>query len=154
MKSKSGPKPKRQKPLVIEIKDGTIEPPTFLDKEAKEVWKLYAPSLITAGTLTPMDVPIFACFCSQVSLIKKCHESISKRGLFNTNGYGTQSVAPEVRIMNNASEQMLKLAKELGMTPKSRGGKIQFRVPPTSAAAATPEVTAKDRRARLFKVVE
>jgi len=153
MKSKSGPKPKREIPLVIEIKDGTIEPPAWLDKEAKEVWKIYAPSLISAGTLTPMDVGIFAGFCSQVSLIKKCHESMAKRGLFNTNGYGTQSVAPEVRIMNSASELMLRFAKELGMTPKSRGSKVQFRVP-TQAPSTSPEKTAQDRRARLFKVVE
>jgi P27 family predicted phage terminase small subunit len=153
MKSKSGPKPKRRKTEVIEVQDGKINPPVFLSKDAKEVWKQYADTLIAAGSLTPLSVPVFTCFCDQMSLIKKCRASIEKRGLFNTNGYGTQQVAPEVRIMNTATEIMLKCAKELGMTPKSRGAKVQFRVTPT-ARLSTSETSAAERRARLFKVVE
>lgn len=151
---KSGPKPKRKKTEVIETQDGNITPPAFLNKEAKEVWRRYADDLIKNGRLTPLDVAIFAGFCDQLALIEKCHASMNKRGgMFSTNGYGTQRVAPEIRILNQATEMMLRFAKELGMTPKSRGTRAQFRVTPP-AQPASPEKEARERRARLFKVVE
>lgn len=150
---KSGPKPKTKKTEIIEFDDCKIAPPASLNKDAKEIWKEYAPILLKAGRLTPLDVPIFNCFCDQISLIKKCQESIAKRGLFTTNGYGTQQTAPEVRILNQATEMMLKYAKELGMTPKSRGSRVQVRSA-TPVLTASAEKEAKDRRARLFKVID
>jgi len=150
---KSGPKPKPVKKEVIEFDEFKIAPPAFLNKDAKEFWKEYAPILVKSGRLTPLDVPIFTCFCDQMSLIKKCQESITKRGLVTTNGYGTKQTAPEVRMLNQATEMMLRCAKELGMTPKSRGARVQVR-PVVPLPQASTEKTEKERRARLFKVID
>ena len=150
---KSGPKAKPKKTDVVDLDDVKIAPPAWLNKDAKAFWKEYAEILEKSGRLTPLDVPIFACFCDQMSTIKKCRESMAKRGLITTNGYGTQQVAPEARILNQAMELMLKCAKELGMTPKSRGARTQVRVSATPAPAS-PDRADRERRARLFSVVE
>ena len=83
-RSNSGPPPK---PTALRILHGSrkgeknksepmpssasLEPPKWLEREGRMVWREYAPKLYTLGLLTELDVEMFAQACALAAVARK-----------------------------------------------------------------------------------
>lgn len=107
--------------------------PAHLMKEAKAEWRRVARRLHNAGVLTYVDRGVLAAYCQAYGRWAEAEGEIEKRGaLMETpNGYMQQS--PWVSIANKAADQMIRAARELGLTPASRSA-IKVEKPELSMA--------------------
>ena len=121
-----------RKPLNNDVKFDTDEnipkPLVHLDREAKKEWKRLAPILHNAGMLTEGDLAAFGAYCSAYSswrtAEKRLQAKLSENGgdiTFETDK-GYQQQIPEIGIVNQARQIMIKMAREFGLTPSARAG--------------------------------
>ena len=103
-----------------------LTPPAHLDRKAKAEWKRLAPVVLKAGLLTEGDIAAFGAYCAAFShwyhAEKDLQAKISENGgsmTFETDK-GYQQQIPEVSIATNARLNMIKIAREFGLTPSSR----------------------------------
>jgi len=111
--SKGEPKPKRA--------ERAPSIPTWLEDEARVIWKRHARSLWELRLLTEIDVDAYATLCETTALYRTAVDMIRKEGVVWTNadtGYSQQSGWVSVR--NNSLKQMQSLWSEFGMTPAAR----------------------------------
>ena len=99
--------------------------PTWLDKEAKSVWKKIVPKLEAMGVLTEIDGQALTRYCTAWAQWKRSIEFIQKRGdtfaIKDDKGeirYLQQY--PQVSIANKLATQLTRLEQEFGMTPSAR----------------------------------
>lgn len=105
------PRPDRKAPVC----------PKHLDAEAKVEWKRLCKLLLKIGVLTEADGMALANLCQAWSTLVKAQLKLNETGmLFKTpSGYVQQS--PLIGIVNNSTDTVLKLSREFGLTPSSRG---------------------------------
>lgn len=104
------------------------KPPMFLDTTAKKEWKRLAPKIYEVGILTDADIASFAAYCDSYSTwvaatkaMQALKPTKSSPAVFTfETDKGYQQQIPEIGIANKAKEQMLKFAREFGLTPSSR----------------------------------
>lgn len=104
------------------------KPPVHLDKVAKKEWKRLAPVLFDVGLLSKGDIAAFGAYCAAYSswyyAEKNLQAKLSENGgglTFETEK-GYQQQIPEIGVANQARLNMVKLAREFGLTPSSRAG--------------------------------
>lgn len=108
--------------------DKVPEPLKHLDKIAKKEWKRLAPVVFKVGLLTEGDLAAFGSYCSAYSTWyhaeKNLQAAMSENGGVMTfvTDKGYQQQIPEVGIVNQARLNMVKIAREFGLTPSSRSG--------------------------------
>lgn len=97
------------------------KPPAFLSTYAKKEWKRLAPIVHKIGLLTKADYSAFAAYCQNYHRWIEAEKIIRKRKeLTYTDDNGNEKIIPEIKIANEAMNNMLKFAKEFGLTPSSR----------------------------------
>lgn len=107
----------------FEKEEEVPKPPSFLSTYAKKEWKRLAPIVFKLGLLTKGDYSAFAAYCQNYHRWIVAEKEIRKRkGMTTSSAMGNEVVIPEVRIANEAMQNMLKFAKEFGLTPASRTG--------------------------------
>ena len=112
----------------LETGNEVPKPLTHLDKTAKKEWKRLAPVVFKAGLLTDGDLAAFGAYCSAFSswyhAEKNLQSTLSENGghLTFTTDKGYQQQIPEVGIANQARLNMVKIAREFGLTPSARAG--------------------------------
>lgn len=103
--------------------------PSHLDKLAQKQWSKYAGELNRLGLLTFIDAPWFAQLCFNLSLSVKAEEKIQEMGAvieIYEEGEDSNLYIKEIRrnpwvmVEKQASERILKIMSEAGMTPVSR----------------------------------
>lgn len=100
------------------------EPPTYLDKNAKEEYKRAGNLLIENGTLTLMDITPLIAYAKMASEIIELEKFVKKNGRTykykSKTGYENVIIRPEVNQLQKLRTLLLAYVKELGLTPASR----------------------------------
>jgi P27 family predicted phage terminase small subunit len=98
-----------------------LEPPDWIDAEAKEEWLRLAPMLGRLGVLTETDTQALTAYCEAWATWKGATQKIRQFGMVIKGKDGEfPVVSPYVKIAHNALIQMRALLAEFGMTPSSR----------------------------------
>lgn len=134
------PAPKALKLVKGERRDRVREPvpaeqpiraPSWLSRQAKAVWRRYAPDLIDKRVLRCWDVEAFACYCDAVVRRRKAAAELDAGGeivehpVFNKNGELTgQRVGknPWWFVWVEADAQVQRYGARFGLTPSDRSG--------------------------------
>ena len=103
-------------------------PKTVKRKEAKKVICDIVRMLNDAGMLTPSDIPQLHRMATAYDTYLQCTEVISEDGITMKNLKGEMVKRPEVNIQREAWSQYLEIAKEYGLTTKSKGQIKAFQV--------------------------
>lgn len=95
------------------------QPPGYLGDVAKAYWREMAPRLVAVNLLTGLHLNTFAVLCEQYQEYRAYADYLAEdpmRCLFTTdNGY--QQETPQVRMRNNALNNLNKLWAKFGLTP-------------------------------------
>ena len=121
-----------KRPLNHDVKfdtpKGVPEPLRHLDRIAKAEWRRLAPVVFKVGLLTDGDLAAFGSYCAAYSTWyhaeKNLQAAMSENGgvMTFTTDKGYQQQIPEIGIVNQARQTMIKIAREFGLTPSSRSG--------------------------------
>lgn len=104
------------------------KPLSHLDKQGKKEWKRLAPVVFKAGLLTDGDIAAFGAYCAAFSSWYQAEKNLQAKLSENNcsmtfeTDKGYQQQIPEIGIANQARLNMVKLAREFGLTPSSRAG--------------------------------
>ncbi len=93
--------------------------PGFFDDIAALEWERVGPELVQKQLLTEVDLAPFTGYCLNVSRMVKAERAVQAKGLTYTTEFGPKA-NPEVMIARQAGAEVLKFAKEFGLTPGSR----------------------------------
>lgn len=96
------------------------DPPNFLDEIALTEWKRIAPSLYESGLLSRFDVTAFSGYCQAYSRHIQAEIALKGQDLILKGASGAMVKNPLISVSRMASDQMLQLAKQFGLTPASR----------------------------------
>jgi P27 family predicted phage terminase small subunit len=93
--------------------------PPHLSDEAKVEWGRVANEMYDLGMLTHLDRAVLASYCQYYASWCKFTE-LSDRQPLMKGSKGQPVVSPYVKLANQAYQNMLKAAVELGITPSAR----------------------------------
>jgi P27 family predicted phage terminase small subunit len=99
---------------------GTAQRPQWIKGAAKDEWERLSPKLRDLGILTPLDRAMFSVYCELWKEFLEAKKIIDKDGPILTTDRGHQVKHPAVRMMHDAADRLLKIAREFGLTPSSR----------------------------------
>lgn len=122
--------------------------PNWVKGEARKHWDTLGPALVEAGLLSAVDGDVFAMHCDNVARYAVVMEKLDdiENWLSKTpNGFQVQ--AGFVQIRNKLQEQILRTAKEFGLTPAARSG---VKVEKPKQGSLFGEVAADDDPYRNF----
>lgn len=88
--------------------------------QAKKEWQRISPLLIKNGLLTDADIMSLSAYCQAYRRWLEAEKAVRIHGLTFETDKGNVIQRPEVGIANTAMRDMLKYAKEFGLTPASR----------------------------------
>lgn len=106
-----------------------VEAPTWLDADALEIWRRYAPDLIRKKVLTAWDAEAFGWFCEAAARRRRAVEHVIKEDevievdVFNKNGEVTGSRLvknPWLLVLSDADAQVVRWGSRFGLTPADR----------------------------------
>ena len=131
---KRGPAPK---PQAIKKTQGTYRPdrdggvhiadntkprcPAFLGVAAKREWRRLATPLHEAGLLKSVDRSLLAAYCDAYGTWVEMTVDLKREPTVNITDNNFMQANPKIKIANQAKADMLRLAKEFGLTPSARG---------------------------------
>ncbi|TCB18988.1 phage terminase small subunit P27 family [Acinetobacter sp. ANC 5045] len=95
--------------------------PAWLNKNAKKHWDKLGPILVQAGLLSVVDGDVFGLHCDNMAAYAEAMsrlEDASKWVAKTPNGFEVQ--AAWLQIRNKLQEQIIKTAREFGLTPAAR----------------------------------
>jgi len=101
----------------------SLEPPLFLDPQAKTEWQRLAPMLSRLGVLTETDGDALAAYCEAWVTWKEATAKVRQFGMVvkrNKSGVDVPVISPYVKVAHHAMAQMRAFLVEFGMTPSSR----------------------------------
>lgn len=108
--------------------------PGHLTKAARDEWRRVARRLHNAGVLTYVDRGILAAYCQAYGRWVEAEVEIERRGAVMETPSGYMQQSPWVSMANKSMEQMIRAARELGLTPASRSA-IKVEKPEPDLAA-------------------
>lgn len=117
--------------------------PAWLNKNAKKHWDTLGPVLVQAGLLSVVDGDVFGLHCDNMAAYAEAMQrltEVEKWVAKTPNGFEVQ--AAWLQIRNKLQEQIIKTAREFGLTPAARSN-VRVNKPEQlnllGAAAATTE---------------
>jgi P27 family predicted phage terminase small subunit len=111
------------------------EAPGFFDDVALFEWNRVGVELVAKRLLTEVDLAPFTAYCLNVARMVKAEREVQKDGLTVLGPMGIKA-HPSVLIGRQCGAEVLKFAKEFGLTPASRTRVSVPEAPP--AATANP----------------
>lgn len=103
------------------LPDEIPTPPEGWNQYAQEEWQRTLPTLMRQrGTVTEMDLAIFANYCVAIGMAREAQAILATDGLIYQGASGPKK-HPAVGILSEAMTQARQMAAELGLTPASRG---------------------------------
>jgi P27 family predicted phage terminase small subunit len=97
--------------------------PEWLDDLGSAEWDKVAPELIEIGRLTALDTTALGAYCMAYSTFRRAQRELDK-GLLHKTESGIIRQSPYMSIASTAYEQLRKYAREFGLTPAARDGRI------------------------------
>jgi len=94
--------------------------PRWLGEEARREWRRIAPLLHRAGLLTEVDGVALGMMCEALAVYHQAKEAMGDEGLIVVSDKGNSYQHPALGIMNSARTDVLRWAREFGMTPAAR----------------------------------
>ncbi len=104
-----------------------VKAPTWLDSDAKRIFKDKAAQLMALRVLTVLDIDLLALYAQSYSLVIEALRKIKEEGKFNTlyNDEG-QVIGfvenPYMKVYRDNFEKVQKLAPHFGFSPATRKG--------------------------------
>jgi len=102
--------------------EGVVRMPSGLTPRAQQVWRKLAPGLVKMGTLSPVDAPAFAIYCSQWDVYDKAQAAVNESGPTVKGRNGEPIRNPAYSIMRDSVMLIDKLGQQFGLTPGARAG--------------------------------
>lgn len=94
------------------------EPPEWLSTEAREEWERVAPGLQRLDLLKPEDRAILVAYCETWDTYMTAVLKVRADGMTIVNPEtGLERQSPVVKIMQEAGRDLLRYAREFGLTP-------------------------------------
>lgn len=103
-----------------EVKGRVPSAPRWLGEEARREWRRIAPLLHRAGLLTEVDVVALGMMCEALAVYHQAKEAMGNEGLIVVSDKGNSYQHPALGILNSARSDILRWAREFGMTPAAR----------------------------------
>lgn len=94
--------------------------PRWMSLEAKRQWRRLAPRLFKTGLLTEVDGVGLAMLCEAIGQYVEGKEIVEREGTIAISDQGNVYQHPAVGLMKTARAEVLKWAREFGMTPAAR----------------------------------
>ena len=94
--------------------------PRWLSDEAKREWKRLAPRLHAVGLLTEVDGLALAMLCEAFAQYMTAKTVVDSEGLLLVSEKGNSYQHPAAGLMTQARGELMKWAREFGMTPAAR----------------------------------
>ena len=108
---------------------GGLVCPVSVPREGKELWAQIVPELERIGVATRIDQTALEAYCRAYSTWKYAERKLKQEGMtFTSPTSGIPHTSPYVQISNTAAENVIKWARELGLTPASRS-RLQVEIP-------------------------
>lgn len=100
----------------------SIEPPAFLNDDARAEWVDKAPMLERLGLLTEADLDAFAVYCQTFARWKHAEKQLLDHGMvvLSSSNNGYPIISPWLAISNKAQAQATRMLIEFGLTPSAR----------------------------------
>ncbi|MCE9635850.1 MAG: phage terminase small subunit P27 family [Planctomycetes bacterium] len=116
--------------------------PPVLQGEAKAEWRRMGKKLHALGLLSEIDGAALTTYCLTWARLVDAEGKLRQHGavVISPNGFPVQS--PYLAVATKATEQLVRILVEFGMTPSSRS-RIQL---PTQPAAGTPDSASEYER--------
>lgn len=95
--------------------------PRWLNAKAKKHWDVLGPTLVQAGLLSVVDGDVFALHCDNMAAYEEAMMKLTNVAEWvakTPNGFEVQ--AAWLQIRNKLQEQIIKTAREFGLTPAAR----------------------------------
>lgn len=96
-------------------------PPSWLGEHGMAEWTRMVPILHSVGCFTDSDWLAFAHLCGASDRFHAAREDVAANGMFHVTEKG-RAANPAVRMMKEASDQIIRIANMFGMSPSSRVG--------------------------------
>ena len=94
--------------------------PRWMSLEAKREWRRIAPVLHRVGLLTEAGGLALGMLCEAWAQYVEARRAVMEAGMLATSDKGNVYQHPAVALMNSARNELLKWAREFGMTPSAR----------------------------------
>lgn len=94
--------------------------PRWMSAEGKREYRKLARLLLGAGLLTEIDGVALAMMCEALDVYRRAKEAMGGEGVVVTSDKGNSYQHPALGVMNGARSDVLRWAREFGMTPASR----------------------------------
>ncbi|GEM_PF-2056635 len=100
----------------------TVTPakPDWLSKDASAHWDRLLPIMLAADMVRAVDGDLLAEYCEELSIAIRCRKVLKTKGATIRHANGAQMPRPEVKQGRDAWKHALKMASELGLTPRAR----------------------------------
>ena len=120
--------------------------PDHLDTEAKREWKRMVKMLQRIRVLTEADGLALANLCQAWSTLVKAQTKLNETGLLLKTPSGYVQQSPLLGIVNQNMDTVLRLSREFGLTPSSRGRLVVEPEPKPESITARVLRIARERR--------
>lgn len=97
-----------------------LKMPTWLDDEAKHIWKKTLKDMKEFDILDNVDADTFAIYCDAVARYQEATIKVRKEGYTTMNAQGTESVSPYVRAAQSYAKVVIQYSDKLGLNANSR----------------------------------
>ena len=94
--------------------------PRWLSDEAKREWKRLAPRLWRVGLLTEVDGTALGLLCEAFAQYVTAKAVVDREGMLLMSEKGNAYQHPATGLMTQARGELMKWAREFGMTPAAR----------------------------------
>lgn len=103
----------------------TIKPPSHLDVEARAEWERITPH-IEANCL-PVDLSLLSDYCRLHSSVVALANQETQEGIKIMGPNGAECLNPTTKLLNERTNRLALLRRDLYFTPKSRAEKLNTR---------------------------
>jgi P27 family predicted phage terminase small subunit len=97
-----------------------VDPPAWLDDDAKDAWRWYCPQLVRSGVITKADLHNLAVFCASYSRWRTAEQHVAAHGIVIVEASGSMKKNPACTVANEAIRQMIATGALLGLDPSNR----------------------------------
>lgn len=94
--------------------------PACLDREAKKIWKEWAPKLLKLGVLTETDTFALETLCRSMSRVREANKAVQEKGTVIKDSRGIPRRNPFLRVEEKAQQEVDRMMIQFGLTPASR----------------------------------
>jgi P27 family predicted phage terminase small subunit len=137
LKVLSGSAPSRINDAEPQPIPGVPDPPAILTASGKRFWADLVKQLRHMRVLTTADAPMLALLCNAYADVVDANRTLRRHGKYRLDESGHPGTrSPALLAKRDAEATVVRLSREFGLTPSSRGTLV---VPPETSTGEAPE---------------